>query len=141
MRGCKKNIGILDGHKGNSLGRNINTGSININNGFLRSSRSSQDLESQSRFNRDYDAPSAPSPGLVLFNSEEQADMIFNVGIEPSHTWRIPAHSFVVDGASPVFQAIVHSRQNSLGINYMMGDKKPEISVYCQPEIFHSILR
>ncbi|CAG2111666.1 unnamed protein product, partial [Medioppia subpectinata] len=53
--------------------------------------------------------PSAPSPGLVLFNSEEQSDIVFLVGEDEANIWRFPAHSFIVENASPIFKAIVDS--------------------------------
>lgn len=37
--------------------------------------------------------PSAPSPGHVLYNSEDHSDLAFLVGEEE---WRFPAHSFVL---------------------------------------------
>jgi hypothetical protein len=124
-----------DGKNNNSLLRT----SKSSGNKNMKISRSYQDLkECESRVG-DSHLPSAPSPGLLLFNSEEQSDMIFNVGVDPTDMWRIPAHSFVVHGASPVFQAIIDSRHNSLGNNF--GDKKPEIQIYCQPELFQAMLR
>lgn len=86
--------------------------------------------------------PSAPDPGLVLFNTEEQSDIIFNVGIDES-TWRFPAHSFIVAEASDVFMSIVNSHRDHLNSNMInsSSEKKPEIHVHCQPEIFHLMLR
>lgn len=84
------------------------------------------------------DLPSAPSPGLLLFNSEELSDIVFNVGID-ANAWRIPAHSFVVSGASRVFEEIIASKKIDQ-FDYST-DKKPEVGVYCQPDVFHAMLR
>ena len=110
---------------------------------------------------RDSSVPSAPSPGLVLFNSEEHSDIVFNVGVANESTWRFPAHSFIVAEASPVFESIVNSQRDQIN-SYstrrsltpngqhlqptMTGEKedemmKPEIFVHCQPEIFHLMMR
>lgn len=125
----------LNNHEGKNNTLRAKTGN-NSGNKNMKISRSYNDLE----YHSEDTGPSAPSPGLVLFNSEEQSDMVFNVGTDASDMWRIPAHSFVVSGASPVFQAIIDSRQNSLGVNYHAGNKKPEIQVYCQPELFQAML-
>ncbi|CAG2176612.1 unnamed protein product [Oppiella nova] len=80
--------------------------------------------------------PSAPSPGLVLFNSEEQSDIVFMVGNEGEPSWRIPAHSFIVENASPVFKAIVDTTDRT-------GQQQTTIRQinYCKPEVFRIILR
>lgn len=88
--------------------------------------------------------PSAPSPGLVLFNCEEQSDIIFNVGIDQDvingkTCWRFPAHSFIVAEASSVFAAVIRTQLDQYGI--IMSGNKPEIFIHCQPEIFHIMLR
>lgn len=139
--------GRKDGKGGDRNNQNINGSNKNTRTVSSNNEKKGNKNHKINRDNQDFDAggrddtPSAPSPGLVLFNSEDQADMIFNVGIDASDIWRIPAHSFVVSGASPVFQAIIDSRQGSLGINFKEGDKKPEFSIYCQPELFHLMLR
>ncbi|KAI1303103.1 BTB/POZ domain-containing protein 6 [Halotydeus destructor] len=89
-----------------------------------------------------YELPSAPSPGLVLFNTEEQSDMIFNVGLDEEdmssqHVWRFPVHSFVIADASPVFADVIRTQLDHYG---SMGDTKPEIFIQCQPEIFQIVL-
>jgi hypothetical protein len=98
-----------------------------------RSSRNSSPITGKSA-----DEPSAPSPGLLLFNSEELSDIVFIVGMD-ANTWRIPAHSFVVSGASRVFEEIIASRK--IGNVDQSNDKKPEVAVYCQPDVFHAMLR
>ena len=80
--------------------------------------------------------PSAPSPGLVLFNTEDQSDIVFNVGTSDGETWRFPAHSFIVGDASPVFEHIINSQRQA-----NLNGSKPEIFVHCQPETFHAMLR
>ena len=82
------------------------------------------------------DEPSAPSPGLLLFNSEELSDIVFLVGLNEDK-WRIPAHSFVVADASRVFQEIIANTK----LDSTREDQKPEIAVTCQPEVFHAMLR
>lgn len=83
--------------------------------------------------------PSAPSPGLVLFNTEEQSDIVFNVGVdqEGGHgsVWRFPAHIFIVAEASPVLATLI---QHELDAH---PGRKPEIPIHCQPEIFQIMLR
>lgn len=87
------------------------------------------------RQDRKRDSPSAPSPGLVLFNSEEEADIIFNVAVDyPKDVWRIPAHSFILSGSSPVFRSLVNLPMDKTST-------KQEINVFCQPELFYSMLR
>lgn len=87
--------------------------------------------------------PSAPSPGLVLFNTEEQSDIVFTVGIDQeainTHTaWRFPAHSFIVAEASPIFAEMIRTQVDPYrGIPGV----KPEIRIHCPPEIFHILLR
>ncbi|CAG2107514.1 unnamed protein product, partial [Medioppia subpectinata] len=82
--------------------------------------------------------PSAPSPGLVLFNSEEQSDIVFLVGEDEANIWRFPAHSFIVENASPIFKAIVDSTDRSSAAVDRQITKKIN---YCKPEIFRIILR
>ncbi|KAI1303102.1 BTB/POZ domain-containing protein 6 [Halotydeus destructor] len=92
----------------------------------------------------DRDIPSAPSPGLVLFNTEEQSDIVFNVGTDQDvlgggkSVWRFPAHSFILAEASPVFADIIRTQLDHYGS--MMSGNKPEIFIHCQPEIFHIVL-
>lgn len=87
------------------------------------------------------DAPSAPAPGLVLYNSEEQSDLIFNVG--PSNdgeVWRIPAHSFVIACASPVFAKLVDSGEKEIAINASPQDFQVLLSFIYKKEIhFESV--
>ncbi|XP_076311019.1 BTB/POZ domain-containing protein 2-like [Tachypleus tridentatus] len=56
---------------------------------------------------RDYSPlPSAPSPGQVLYNSEDHCDVILLVG-QGEKCWRFPGHSFILRSASPVFQSLL----------------------------------
>ncbi|XP_013786433.1 BTB/POZ domain-containing protein 6-like [Limulus polyphemus] len=56
---------------------------------------------------RDYPPlPSAPSPGQVLYNSEDHCDVILLVG-QGEKCWRFPGHSFILCSASPVFQSLL----------------------------------
>lgn len=89
---------------------------------------------------KEVEAPSAPSPGLVLFKREEQSDIVFIVGTTESEIWRFPAHSFVVAETSSVFANIVSSLNNSNN-NGENGSSNNEIFVHCDPEIFHIMLR
>ena len=94
----------------------------------------------------DNDVPSAPSPGLVLFNTEELSDIVFNVGnhensINDKSVWRFPAHSFIVAEASPVFADIIKAHMPNIDHNGSVTANKPEIFIHCQPEIFHLMLR
>ncbi|XP_022252307.1 BTB/POZ domain-containing protein 2-like isoform X2 [Limulus polyphemus] len=50
--------------------------------------------------------PTAPTPGQVLYNSEEQHDVIFMVG-KGENIWRFPCHSFILRDASPAFQSLL----------------------------------
>lgn len=87
------------------------------------------------------DVPSAPAPGLVLFNSEEQSDLIFNVGTSQGEIWRIPAHSFVLASSSPVFAKLVESGGKEIAINANPEDfqvilsfiYKKEVAFQCVP--------
>lgn len=76
--------------------------------------------------------PSAPSPGLLLFNSEEASDIVFIVGVD-DNKWRIPAHSFVLSGASRVFERIISESKKVDG-------QKHEVAVTCPPDVFHAML-
>lgn len=84
--------------------------------------------------------PSAPAPGLVLFNSEEQSDIIFNVGTSDEEIWRIPAHSFVVASASPVFAKLVHSDESEIAIKAIPQDFQLILSFIYKKEVtFESV--
>ncbi|XP_054168895.1 BTB/POZ domain-containing protein 6-B-like [Oppia nitens] len=90
--------------------------------------------------------PTAPSPGLVLFNSEEHSDIVFMVSNDSRPVWRFPAHSFIVENASPVFKAIVDSGGGGGGFggaDRTADAKQQHIKQinYCEPEIFYVILR
>lgn len=84
--------------------------------------------------------PSAPSPGLVLFNSEEQSDLIFIVTMDSNHDkddLKFPGHSFIIKDSSPIFKDIIHElnqRQNN-------SDQKPIINIQCRPETLHMLMR
>jgi len=106
-------------------------------NGYGMPGKSGLNGSKENSLSRHGNVPSAPSPGLVLFNNEEQADLIFSVGLDSKGKdgWRIPAHSFVVSGASPVFRGIIEKYAGSYSV-----EKKPEITVFCQPELFHYML-
>ncbi|KAJ6221627.1 hypothetical protein RDWZM_000172 [Blomia tropicalis] len=75
--------------------------------------------------------PSAPSPGLVLFNNEEQSDLVFLVGKEEQKLWRFPAHSFLLKDVSPFFKAISSAakEQREIRVNWV------------EPDTFHIILK
>lgn len=88
--------------------------------------------------------PSAPSPGLVLYNTEEQSDIVFTVGADAEafasqSAWRFPAHSFIVAEASPVFAEIIRTQLDLYRL--AVPGSKPEICIQCPPEIFHILLR
>ena len=107
------------------------------------STTSSSSAKTDKNVNRT-EEPSAPSPGLVLFNTEDQSDIVFNVGIDQDVAtgqggWRFPAHSFIVVEASPVFATIIKTQLDHH--EEMMTGNKPEIYIHCQPEIFHIMLR
>ncbi|XP_015782913.1 uncharacterized protein LOC107360710 isoform X2 [Tetranychus urticae] len=85
------------------------------------------------------EAPSAPSPGLVLFNSEEQSDLIFIVTMDDREDdgLKFPGHSFIIKDSSPIFQDIVNQigqRQKS------PSDSKPIINIQCRPETLHNLM-
>ena len=81
--------------------------------------------------------PSAPSPGLVLFNNEEQSDLIFLVGKDEKNPWRFPAHSFILEDASSFFKAIASANREKF-----LGNEATEIRVnWCEPETFEAILK
>lgn len=84
--------------------------------------------------------PSAPSPGLVLFNSEEQSDLIFIVTMDSNpekNDLKFPGHSFIIRESSPIFNDIIHEinqRQSN-------SDQKPIINIQCRPETLHMLMR
>lgn len=89
--------------------------------------------------------PSAPSPGLILFNCEDQSDIIFSVTLNPpinqedglkcdSNKWRFPAHSFIIQESSPFFASLVQQLKNEK-------KSKPIVNINCQPELFHLLMR
>lgn len=108
-----------------------------------------------SRTMNNNDCPSAPSPGLVLFNTEDQSDISFIVGTSDTDTWRFPAHSFVLSDSSPVFANIISTLNNHRsvndqdldGLNKSCGkdgkesNSSREIMIHCHPEIFCIMLR
>ncbi|RWS12858.1 BTB/POZ domain-containing protein 2-like protein [Dinothrombium tinctorium] len=79
--------------------------------------------------------PSAPTPGLVLFNSEEQSDIVFNISSDPngSEGWRFPAHSFIIENASSALKQIIEKKRQQISTT---DAPRPEIFVRCKPEIF-----
>lgn len=80
------------------------------------------------------DLPSAPSPGLVLYNNEEQADLAFLVGQNDSQLWRFPAHSFILEDASSFFKAIATTVKDN--------SETKEIRInWCEHDIFDMILK
>jgi len=88
-------------------------------------------------------SPSAPSPGLVLFNNEEESDIIFIVTKDINSNqdkWRFPAHSFIMKDASPVFQTIIQlvNQEPAFPTD---SNNKPLINLQCPPEIFHMMMR
>ncbi|XP_076333753.1 BTB/POZ domain-containing protein 6-A-like isoform X2 [Tachypleus tridentatus] len=82
--------------------------------------------------------PSAPTPGQMLYNSEEHHDVIFMVG-KGENIWRFPCHSFILYEASPAFQSLlfweVANRDNVRTLT--VEDVEPEVFekllrfVYC----------
>ncbi|XP_015783330.1 BTB/POZ domain-containing protein 6-like [Tetranychus urticae] len=93
----------------------------------------------------DSELPSAPSPGLILFNSEDQSDLVFIVTLDPvggfssfQDKWRFPAHSFIIRESSPFFQSLV--KQLDSNKNWKLPEVKPIVNIQCQPEIFHSVM-
>ena len=92
-------------------------------------------IDSQLRDSR-LDLPSAPSPGLVLFNNEEQSDLVFLVGKDESKLWRFPAHSFILEDASSFFKAIASANEKN------SNKETREIRInWCEPDTFHAILK
>lgn len=80
------------------------------------------------------DLPSAPSPGLVLYNNEEQADLAFLVGQNDSQLWRFPAHSFILEDASSFFKALATTVKDNT--------ETKEIRInWCEHDIFDMILK
>lgn len=114
-------------------------------NDFLLNGGLKSDYVGLSHHHGDGWSPSAPSPGLVLFNSEEQSDLIFIVTMDSSNhrpdrdDLKFPAHSFIIKESSPIFKEIIHelnqrqSNQNS--------DQKPIINIQCRPETLHMLMR
>ncbi|XP_074605389.1 BTB/POZ domain-containing protein 6-like [Brevipalpus obovatus] len=113
-------------------------------NDFLLNAGLKSDYVGLSHHHGDGWSPSAPSPGLVLFNSEEQSDLIFIVTMDSSNhrpdrdDLKFPAHSFIIKESSPIFKEIIHqlnqrqSNQNS--------DQKPIINIQCRPETLHMLM-
>ena len=87
--------------------------------------------------NSSIELPSAPSVGLVLFNNEEQSDIIFLVGKDDTNLWRFPAHSFILEDASPFFKAILTARHSQ---NENKDNREIRIN-WCEHESFHVILK
>lgn len=83
------------------------------------------------------DVPSAPSPGLVLYNNEEQADLAFLVGQNDSKLWRFPAHSFILEDASSFFKALAMTVKDK---NSNAETKEIRIN-WCEHDIFDIILK
>lgn len=80
------------------------------------------------------DLPSAPSPGLVLYNNEEQADLVFLVGQNDNKLWRFPAHSFILEDASSFFKALATTVKDNT--------ETKEIRInWCEHDIFDMILK
>jgi len=85
-------------------------------------------------------APSAPHAGPLLFNSENESDLIFSVSSSlTEERWRFPAHSVILGTSSPVFQTLVNSNKTIMK-ELAEQNRKPEIYVQCPPEIFHLVL-
>lgn len=86
-------------------------------------------------------APSAPSPGLVLFNSEDQSDLIFIVTMdsaEDEDNLKFPGHSFIIKDSSPIFKDIVYQIDQ---LQRSSSDRKPIINIQCRPETLHNLMR
>lgn len=77
--------------------------------------------------------PSAPCLGLVLYNNEEQADVVFLVG--PDHKpWRFPAHSVILLEASSFFKDLLsHCDPNNNQRNIQID--------WCDPTSFEAVLK
>ena len=99
------------------------------------SSNKKRSFKMTSSFNRKTQ-PTAPPSGLVLFNTEEQSDLVFLVGNSSEKMWRFPAHTFIVKEASPVFKWLVESQNNN-----KENSKIQCCITCCQPETFHIIMR
>lgn len=83
--------------------------------------------------------PSAPSHSSLLFNNEEQSDLVFLVGMDETNVWRFPVHSCVIQEASPLFKDIVCA-ENSDNNNNLID--KPQVKInWCDPDTFHIILK
>lgn len=89
-------------------------------------------------------APSAPQAGPLLFNSENESDLVFSVSSSlTEERWRFPAHSVILSTSSPVFQKLTSVVNSNKTIMKELAEqnRKPEIYVQCPPEIFHLVLR
>ncbi|XP_013771750.1 BTB/POZ domain-containing protein 6-like [Limulus polyphemus] len=77
-------------------------------------------------YNRVAEAPpSAPSFEMMLFNSEEQSDVVFLVGEEPD-IWRFPCHLHVLSTMSPVFRSLpIYDFTSSSKVVLTVTDIKP----------------
>ena len=83
------------------------------------------------------DLPSAPSLGYILFNNEEQADVIFLVGTHKDNIWRFPAHCEIIKNSSSFFNAVSVTIEREKRNNNLL-----EIPInWCEPEIFQMILK
>lgn len=69
--------------------------------------------------------PSAPNFEVMLFNSEEQSDVVFLVGEEPD-VWRFPCHLRVLSSMSPVFHSLpIYDLRSSSKVVLTVTDIKP----------------
>ena len=84
---------------------------------------------------QDDDSPSAPSPGLLFYNNEDNADIVFLVGADDQNPWRIPAHSVVLESTYSDFFT-------SIAANAIQTTNPFEVRInYCDPETFEAVIK
>ena len=119
-----------------------------LNQSYITDSKSNHINSTQieplvSMENYKYCPPSAPSPGLVLFNNEEESDIVFIVSQDLNSNkekWRFPSHSFIIKDSSPIFQTILQQLHEK-GMYSTDANNKPIINIQCRPEIFQMLMR
>ena len=85
---------------------------------------------------QDDDSPSAPSPGLLRYNNEDEADVVFLIETEDQkQPWRIPAHSVVLESVFSEYFA-------SIAATAMISKKPLEVRIKnCDPDTFEAVLK
>ncbi|XP_013787394.1 BTB/POZ domain-containing protein 2-like [Limulus polyphemus] len=78
--------------------------------------------------------PSAPTIGQILYNGEDQSDVIFMV-VQGEKCWRFSAHCVILSSASSFFRSILERKKTRI-------DSVINVEIkHIQPHIFDTILK